>query len=238
MRRPLLVSLILATFLFTEANPQVKILGRRITAGGGGGFCSGSFQFCDAFNTTSNPATGWTAGPSSGAWQTNGTQMVPPSGSVTAFFNTATSGTTTQYAIVKIVESSEETGVFVRRTSGTGSYYRLYISAPSTVWWANHASSNESFNQEVSCTIGTAFADGDYFVAVVNGIDGGTTAKVWNWGSSPPTTAPTISDTCGSNCCNFSTSLATVANSGNSTGLYVHSGATTRRFDDFAGGGS
>ena len=237
MRR-LLIALLFVFASLPVAGVNTVVVMRHAAAAGG--FCT-PFEECDEFNTTNNPATGWTAGPSSGAWQTNGTQMVPPAGSVTALLNNTVAGTTTEYAIVKIVEADDEIGVFVRRTSDSGYYYRLYWSG-TQAFWAIHTSSDDSYNIETAGCGTTAFTDGDYMAALVTGTGTGTIARIWNKGQTAPTSAPTTGDACSTLCCEWTDDLGTSGNnyadSGDRIGLYVYTGSTVRRFDDFAGGGS
>lgn len=231
MRRTIAVCLLLVSLMGASTVRRVPLF-----PAAGGSFCT-PFEECDQFNTTNNPATGWTAGPSSGAWQTNGTQMVPPSGTFTALLNNAVAGTTTQYAIVKLVDGDEETGVFFRRTSGSGKYYRVYWTG-TNVFWATHDSAAESFDNETAGCATSDFNDGDYMVALVTGTGTSTIVRVWNRGTTAPTAVPTTGDACTTLCCEFIDDMAVMANGGDRVGLYIYTGATVRRFDDFAAGGS
>jgi len=232
MRRAAFAILVLLMTLTTSA--AVKVIAIKHAEAPPAGFCD-PFDVCDQFNTTNNPATGWTAGPGSGAWQTNGTEMVPPTGTVTATYDTTVGGAT-QYAIVKIVESADETGVTMRRGNGEIYYYVMYWNG-SGAYWAIRVNANDEYKTESADCATVAFNDGDYLAATVSGTGAGTTTvKIWNKGQTAPTTPPLSTDTCSTLCCTFTDDLTWVSDTGNQVGLYIYTGSTVRRFDDFAGG--
>ena len=229
MRR-LLIALLFVFASLPVAGVNTVVVMRHAAAGGA--FCDGTFGVCEEFGGTLGS---WTQ--KLGTATISGGQLVSPASGNGMLLITAATGGLTQYAIAKLVDwpaSSNQLGVTLRYRSDDTQYHYVAVVEPSTniVYWSTYDNTGGWKEDVQQCSL--TFAKGNYVAAKVTGTSTATVFEVWKY-TSAPTAAPS-----GTADCTFTNdpSVSFPADSGLLIGIAQENSATTKIYDDFAGGGS
>jgi len=231
MRRVAFAILVLLMTFSTGA--AVKVIAIKHVAAGGGGFCDGTFEFCQDFTTD---LSAWTEPDTdvNGDWTVGSGILNGPStaSGVPMIVYTADTGGLNQYACIKFETYSGQQGVMMRYNSATRHYGIVVSSSDNIAYWSSYESTGAWKADNDSCSL--TLAAGNYLCGRINGTGAGTVVDIWKY-TTAPTTAPT-----GTGDCRFSHAAGAGddADTGLKVGITYEGPSAGKTFDNWAGGGS